>query len=135
MPLPDLFAGKIHALLARNWKSRVKGRDYYDYLWYLGRNPVLNIRHLEARLRQSGHLRETLSVDLLKTMLKSQFQKVDIENAKKDIATFLKDNEKASLKLWSNDYFVKTIDRLEFTKPPDVSINPEFPGTAQKRYS
>ncbi len=135
MPLPDLFAGKIHALLARNWKSRVKGRDYYDYLWYLGRNPVLNIRHLEARLRQSGHLRETLSVDLLKTMLENRFQKVDIENAKKDIATFLKDNEKASLKLWSNDYFVKTIDRLEFTKPPDVSINPEFPGTAQKRYS
>lgn len=117
MPLPDLFAGKIHALLARNWKSRVKGRDYYDYLWYLGRSPVLNIGHLEARLKQSGHLQETLSVDLLKSMLESQFQKADIKNAKKDIAIFLKDNEKASLKLWSNNYFVKTISRLKFTEP------------------
>jgi len=64
-----------------------------------------------------------------------KFVKLQIENAKKDIATFLKDNEKASLDLWSNNYFVKTIDRLEFTNPSDVPINPEFPGTAQKRYS
>lgn len=89
-------------------------------LRYLGRNPALNLRHLESRLRQSGHLRETLSVDLLKSMLENQFQKVDLEKARKDIATFLKDSEKGSLKLWSNDYFVKTIDRLEFTEPEKV---------------
>ncbi len=53
-------------------------------------------------------------------MLENQFQKVDLEKARKDIATFLKDSEKGSLKLWSNDYFVKTIDRLEFTEPEKV---------------
>ncbi len=114
MPLTDLFAGKIHAILARNWKNRVKGRDYYDYLWYLGRSPNVNINHLEARLQQSGHLMRSLSVDILKTMLTQQFQKVNIESARKDISIFLNDNEKMSLELWSNEYFIRTIDKLQF---------------------
>ena len=74
-----------------------------------------------------------MDVDLLKDMLESQFQKVDIENAKNDIATFLKDNEKASLKLWSNDYFVKTIERLEVTKPPAIIDQPPASSTARSQ--
>ena len=53
--LPDLFAGKMHALLCRRWKNRVKERDWYDLVWYCARYPQLHLAHLEQRMRQSGH--------------------------------------------------------------------------------
>ena len=115
MPLSDLFAGKIHAILARKWKTRVKGRDYYDYLWYLGRKSALNLKHLEARLLQSGHLNRPLTADICQAMLTRKFQELDVENAKIDIAPFLNDREKATLNLWSNDYFMKTVKRIQYS--------------------
>lgn len=51
--LPDLFAGKMHSALCRRWKSRVKGRDWYDLIWFLQRETPLHLAHLEARMRQS----------------------------------------------------------------------------------
>jgi len=113
MPLADLFAGKMHALLARSWRTRVKGRDYYDYLWYLGKKSPINLGHLEARLQQSGHLTGPLTKDMFREMLHDKFMKVDIESAKRDIAPFLKDREKAALALWSNEYFMKTVNSVE----------------------
>ncbi|MCF6289771.1 MAG: nucleotidyl transferase AbiEii/AbiGii toxin family protein [Desulfobacterales bacterium] len=113
MPLADLFAGKIHAILARKWQTRVKGRDYYDYLWYLGRKSALNLKHLEARLLQSGHFNGPLTIDIFQAMLSRKFQEVDIEKAKMDIAPFLNDREKAALDLWSNDYFMKTVKSIQ----------------------
>ncbi len=115
MPLSDLFAGKIHAILARKWKTRVKGRDYYDYIWYLGRKSALNLKHLEARLLQSGHLSGPLTTDICQAMLTRKFQELDVENAKIDIAPFLNDREKATLDLWSNDYFMKTVERIQYS--------------------
>ena len=53
--LPDLFAGKMHAVLCRKWKTRVKGRDWYDLVWYAAHHPQLHLSHLEQRMRQSGH--------------------------------------------------------------------------------
>lgn len=113
MPLADLFAGKIHAILARKWQTRVKGRDYYDYLWYLGKKSALNLKHLEARLLQSGHFNGPLTTDIFQAMLTRKFQELDIENAKMDIAPFLNDREKATLDLWSNDYFMKTVKSIQ----------------------
>ena len=113
MPLCDLFAGKIHAILARKWQTRVKGRDYYDYLWYLGKKSALNLKHLEARLLQSGHLDGPLTADIFQKMLTRKFQELDVENAKIDITPFLKNREKATLDLWSNDYFIKTVKRIQ----------------------
>ena len=113
MPIADLFAGKMHALLARSWQTRVKGRDYYDYLWYLGRRSAVNLKHLETRLQQSGHLAGPLTTDHFKELLTRKFQEVDIENAKLDINPFLNDREKATLDLWSNDYFMKTVDGIQ----------------------
>jgi predicted nucleotidyltransferase component of viral defense system len=55
---PSLFAGKMHAILHRQWKGRVKGRDYYDLIWYIGRGVPVDLAHLEARLRQSGGWKE-----------------------------------------------------------------------------
>jgi hypothetical protein len=53
--LLDLFAGKMHAVLCRKWKNRVKGRDWYDLVWYAANHPQINLIHLEQRMRQSGH--------------------------------------------------------------------------------
>ncbi len=114
MPIADLFAGKIHAILARNWQTRIKGRDYYDFLWYLGRNSALNLKHLETRLQQSGHLDGPLTENLFKEIITQKFKVINIENAKRDIKPFLNDRERSTLELWSNEYFMKAVDRIQF---------------------
>jgi len=53
--LPDLFAGKMHALLFRRWKNRVKGRDWHDVAWFVSHYPELHLAHLEQRMRQIGY--------------------------------------------------------------------------------
>ena len=113
MPLSDLFTGKMHAILARGWGTRVKGRDYYDYLWYLGRGSSANLQHLEARLWQSGHFVGKLTADHFRELLREKFAEIDIKSAIQDIAPFLKEREKASLGLWSNDYFLKTVESVQ----------------------
>lgn len=112
MPLSDLFAGKMHAILARKWQTRVKGRDYYDYLWYLGKQSPLNLKHLEARLLQTGHITESLTLDTFQAMLAHNFSNINIPQAKQDVAPFLAVREKASLDLWSNEYFIRSIDKI-----------------------
>lgn len=113
MPLPDLFAGKLHAVLARAWGNRVKGRDFYDYLWYLGRKTPLHLKHLEARLIQSGHHKGPLKPATFKEMLHEKFASLDIAKARADVAPFLAPRERAGLELWSNEYFEKTIEKLD----------------------
>lgn len=103
---PSLFAGKIHALLCRSWKERVKGRDFYDYVWFLGQGIPVNLQHLEARLRQTGTwtVPEALSLEALLQMLDERFSRIDFDQAKADAAPFLKDTR--SLDLWSADFFI-----------------------------
>jgi hypothetical protein len=103
--LPSLFAGKLHAVLCRNWKSRVKGRDFYDLIWYVGRRIPLNLAHLEARMRQSGDwLRETpLDAEGLRKRLEERFTAINFDQAKEDIAPFLKDTRE--LTLWTPGFF------------------------------
>lgn len=103
---PSLFAGKIHALLCRSWKERVKGRDFYDYVWFLGQGVPVNLRYLEALLRQTGAwtVPEALSLEVLLRMLEERFSSINIAQAKADAAPFLKDTR--SLDLWSSDFFI-----------------------------
>lgn len=114
MPLPDLFAGKLHAVLARNWKTRAKGRDFYDYLWYLRKNVNPNLEHLQERLIQSGHWEagEKLTPDAFRKKLTERFESLNIEQAKSDVKPFLKERELMSLDLWSNEFFIKTVSRM-----------------------
>ncbi len=109
---PSLFAGKTHALLCRKWKERVKGRDFFDYLWYLAGGVPLKIAHLEARMRQSGHWGETtLGEARLRELLEERFASVDFALAKADAAPFARDSR--ALDLWSADFFISvTRDRL-----------------------
>lgn len=111
--LPDLFAGKMHALLCRKWKARVKGRDWYDFCWYLGHHPRLHLSHLESRLRHSGHWTsaEPLTRPGLQDMLRKTIDKLDVGQIKQETERFLRD--KSSLELWSREFFLQIADKIE----------------------
>jgi predicted nucleotidyltransferase component of viral defense system len=102
----SLFAGKLHAIIARGWNNRVKGRDLYDFLFYLASNTPVNLIHLEARLKQTKHLTntQTLSIEMLKELLHDRFNSIDYQLAKNDVNPFIKNKE--SLDLWSADFFI-----------------------------
>lgn len=102
---PSLFAGKLHALLCRNWKSRVKGRDFYDYVWYVSQKTSVNLPHLQKRMEQTGHWDsgKELTMPQLKKMLEGRFHSVDFEAVKKDVLPFIADSSK--LDLWSVEFF------------------------------
>ncbi|AEJ20778.1 nucleotidyl transferase AbiEii/AbiGii toxin family protein [Gracilinema caldarium] len=101
----SLFAGKLHALLCRGWKNRVKGRDFYDYLWYLSRNIPVNIRHLQRRMEQTGHWKsdDILTLEKLKQLLSERFTTIDFKQAREDVLPFVKDSR--TLDLWSYEFF------------------------------
>jgi len=103
---PSLFAGKLHALLYRNWKARVKGRDFFDFVWYLANDIPINLIHLESRMRQSGHWSgaTSLTMEEVLRLLDARIASIDLEQAKKDMLPFIKDTR--SLELWSRDFFM-----------------------------
>ena len=110
--VPSLFAGKIHAVLCRGWKSRVKGRDLYDYVFYLQKGATVNLPHLQQRLIQSGAWEESKQLTLceLKKLLCERFESIDYENAKSDVQDFIKD--KSQLNLWSSAFFKSITENL-----------------------
>jgi hypothetical protein len=102
--LPSLFAGKLHTVLCRGWKSRVKGRDFYDFVWYVGRNIQANLVHLEARMRQSGHWNGgEITRQVLVDLLRERFAAVDFKQAADEVRVFLPDPRE--LQLWSREFF------------------------------
>ena len=115
----SLFAGKLHAILCRDWKSgRIKGRDLYDYVWYLSRSIPLNIHHMEERMKQTGHLKrhEGLIAKDVREMLEDKFTSINYEQAKQDVMPFVKDP--LALNLWSSGFFNSiTRDKLMFYNP------------------
>lgn len=113
LKLPYLFAGKLHAVLQRQWKGRVKGRDYYDLVWYLAKGVSADLKHLEEKLRQSGgwKSKNPLTHSQLIDLLTVHFQKVDFESAKKDILPFI--NDPIEVSLWSADFFTGLLTKLK----------------------
>lgn len=110
--VPSLFAGKIHAVICRAWQNRIKGRDLYDYIFYLARQSKVNQKHLRARLLQSEYITSETqcSLDEIKQMLFSRFDDIDFEQAKKDVLPFIHD--KSALNLWSADFFKQITNDL-----------------------
>ena len=111
--MPSLFAGKAHAVICRSWKNRIKGRDLYDYIFYLSRGAALNTEHLKARLVQSDAWKQEdeFTIDDAKMLLCSRFDTMDFEQAKEDVRPFIKDT--GSLSLWSADFFKQITDNLK----------------------
>ena len=103
--MPSLFAGKVHAVICRAWKQRVKGRDLYDYIFYLSRNTPLNLPHLKARLVQSRAWdpEKDLSIEDTRNLLFSRFDSIDFENARNDVRPFIRDTD--SLNIWNAVFF------------------------------
>ena len=109
----DLFAGKMSAILYRAWKGRVKGRDWYDLIWYIQNKVPISLLYLESCMRQSGNLGEKdfLNRDRLIEMLQIKIQSIDWESAKADMRSFIADPER--LDIWSSQFFLALIKHLQ----------------------
>ena len=108
-----LFAGKIHAILCREYQQHVKGRDYYDYLFYAARNTAVNNVYLENKLKKTGKISQStvLTQQLLRQMLEEKFNTVDYESAKNDIAPFIRNKD--LLMFWKPELFKSTLPALK----------------------
>ena len=113
--LPDLFAGKMHALLFRSWKNRVKGRDWYDFEWYVRYNVSLGFEHFVKRAEQThGYDSDTMTQDVFKELLKKKITTTDINLVKEDVRPFIQ--TPTQLDIWSTEYFLQLVDKLNFSK-------------------
>lgn len=109
--LESLFAGKLHAVLCRGWKSRIKGRDFYDFVWYVSRNIRPNLAHLDARMRQTGHWSgEPINTRSLKELLLARFAEIDFKKAADEVRIFISDPRE--LELWSPSFFNELAERI-----------------------
>jgi len=110
--LPDLFAGKLHALLFRGWKNRVKGRDWYDFEWYVRHAHPVSLKHFLARAQQTGAFDgvETLTIETLHQALHKRVDDVDFDQAKADVKPFLSNVD--ALDIWSDDYFHQLVNKV-----------------------
>ena len=100
MTKDNLFAGKMYALLCRNWKNRVKGRDWYDFEWYVKQQIPLNMKHLQERLYESKNLDKNTPYEKIikKYVIYDKIDTLDIAKAKKEVSVFIKN--KSSLEFW-----------------------------------
>ena len=108
--LPDLYAGKMHALVFRTWKNRVKGRDWYDFEWYLKNGIKLDFTHLQERIREFNGIEVSKEEFIL--LLKERLASTNIDLVKQDVEPFVKNSE--SFEIWSNDYFLQLADMMLF---------------------
>ena len=108
----SLFAGKIHAILCRNWSHRTKGRDLYDYAFFLSKNIKVNMNLVKSKLIESNVLKDddNFDINILKNMLNEKFKLIDYDAAKNDVAPFLDDSTK--LNIWSMEFFQSITDNL-----------------------
>lgn len=112
--LPSLFAGKMHALLFRKWRDRVKGRDWYDLEWYIKKSVPLDISHFLRRAKDTGDWKEEkITQDQIIDLLKEKISSVSFDNIKEDVVRFIKDD--SALKIWSQEYFNNLLEKLKFS--------------------
>lgn len=110
--LPNLFAGKMHALLFRKWKNRVKGRDWYDMEWYIKNGVELNLKHFCQRATESGDWsEETISKNQLLELLHAKINTTKIENVKEDVIRFIQNPNE--LDIWTRGYFNLLVENLK----------------------
>jgi len=111
--LPDLFAGKMHAVLCRKWKNRVKGRDWYDLVWYVANYPELHLGHLEQRMRQSGHWPDSKAMDesAFQELLRDKIDTLDVDQARREVEPFVRHPE--ALAIWSREFFHDVGSRIQ----------------------
>jgi hypothetical protein len=108
--LPDLYAGKMHALVYRAWQRRVKGRDWFDFEWYVRNGVPLSFWHLQERIREfNGAI---VSPEEFMDQLRKIIVETDIENVKQDVIPYIVPNQQRDLDIWSNEYFLMLVDKI-----------------------
>ena len=107
--LPDLFAGKMHALVYRAWKNRVKGRDWYDFEWYVRNGVALDFAHLAERSKQFNG--DDITPESFKEKVIERLSTADIKQVKEDVLPFVRNPKE--LDIWSNDYFVQLVEMVK----------------------
>lgn len=110
LSLPDLFARKMHALIFRGWGNRVKGRDWYDFEWYVRKGIKLNFNHLKQRALEFNGI--DLTKDEFVKLLSNRLKDTNIDSVKNDVRPYLMNPKE--LEIWSNDYFLKLADLINF---------------------
>ena len=108
--LPDLYAGKMHALVYRAWQRRVKGRDWFDFEWYVRNGVPLSFRHLQERIREFNGV--IVSPEEFMDLLRQKIVETDIENVKQDVIPYIAQNQQRDLDIWSNEYFLMLVDKI-----------------------
>lgn len=111
--LPSLFASKCHALLCREY---TKGRDWYDFIWYVSREVSVNFILLNNAIHQAGPWKNkniSVSEKWLVRELKTKIRNIDWDDARQDVARFLRPRELASLTVWSREFFISRVDKLQ----------------------
>lgn len=108
--LPDLYAGKMHALVYRAWQRRVKGRDWFDFEWYVRNGVPLSFRHLQERIKEFNG--EDVSLEEFMAQLRKKIVDTDIENVKQDVIPYIEPNQSKDLDIWSNEYFLMLADKI-----------------------
>ena len=107
----SLFAGKIHAILCRNWKNRTKGRDLYDYIFYLANSVSVNMDLINNKLLESNYIKTKININELKELLKDKFKDINYIDAINDVKPFIKDIK--SLNLWNKEFFISITENLK----------------------
>lgn len=108
MALPSLFAGKMHALLCRTRRTNIKGRDWYDLIWFVKNNIPCDLYYLKNKMAQTGHIdvSEALTREKLIDFLSGKIKEIDFDLAKSDVEPFLKNlGQREELSLWSDAFF------------------------------
>lgn len=109
----SLLAGKIHAILCRGWKTRTKGRDLYDYIFFLANDTKVNLDLLKNKLIESNYINsnDIFDISKLKELLTNKFNEIDYNEAKEDVKPFIKNVD--SLNLWSKEFFISITDKIK----------------------
>jgi len=110
---PSLFSGKMHALLFRKWKNRVKGRDWYDLEWYIKKGIPLDVNHFLTRAKDTNDWQEdNISADQIIELLDMKIKSVSFSSIKEDVVRFIKNDD--FLSIWSPEYFKDLIEKIKF---------------------
>lgn len=112
LDLPSLFAGKVGAVLTRQYHNRVKGRDLYDFQWYIENGARLNIDYLRSNLLRSDFIsrNDPFDRDAIIRMLRERFETLDFQSAIDDVSRFVKDD--SQLHDWTPEYFIGLSNKL-----------------------
>lgn len=111
--METLFAGKINALLTRPF---MKGRDWYDFLWYVRNKTNLNYDFLKnALLQMEPYQSKSLKVvnrDFVINELSKKIKSLDWKDVRKDVERFLKPEEQEALKIWDENLFLDRVKKI-----------------------